>query len=245
MVINLLIAIPTYNEVENIDLISQRVLDAVPNCQLLFIDDNSPDGTGERLDHLSRLDKRISVLHRSGKLGIGSAHQVAIAYAYQNSVEILVTMDADLTHSPEHIPALINLLSSADVVIASRFMESGGLADWNLGRKAMTQLGHLLTKTLLRLPYDASGAFRIYNLSHIPVECFRLVQSEGYSFFFESLKILEMNNTRIVEHPVVLPSRTYGSSKMKLREITKSIRFMIVLSFKSLRKPDDLRITKR
>lgn len=243
--VNLLIAIPTYNEVENIDLISQRVLDAVPNCHLLFIDDNSPDGTGERLDHLSSLDKRISVLHRSGKLGIGSAHQVAISYAYQNSVEVLVTMDADLTHSPEHIPALMNMLGSADVVIASRFMENGGLADWNLGRKAMTQLGHLLTKTLLRLPYDASGAYRIYNLSHIPVECFRLVQSEGYSFFFESLKILRMNNTRIVEHPVVLPSRTYGSSKMKLRDITKSIRFMFILSYKSLRNPDDLRITKR
>ena len=240
-----LIAIPTYNEVENIDLISQRVLGAVPNCHLLFIDDNSPDGTGERLDQLSSLDKRISVIHRSGKLGVGSAHQAAISYAYQNSAEILVTMDADLTHSPEHIPALINLLSSADVVIASRFMEYGGLADWNLGRKAMTKLGHLLTQTLLRLPYDASGAFRIYNLSNIPFECFNLVKSEGYSFFFESLKILEMNNTRIVEHPVVLPSRTYGNSKMKLRDITKSICFMIVLSYTSLCKPNNLRINNR
>ncbi len=243
--INPLIAIPTYKEVENIDLISQRVLGAVPNCHLLFIDDNSPDGTGERLDHLSSLDKRISVIHRSGKLGIGSAHQAAISYAYKNSAEILVTMDADLTHSPEHIPALINLLSSADVVIASRFMEHGGLTDWNLGRKAMTKLGHLLTQTLLRLPYDASGAFRIYNLSNIPFECFSLVKSEGYSFFFESLKILEMNNTRIVEHPVVLPSRTYGNSKMKLRDITKSICFMIVLSYTSLRKPNNLRINNR
>ena len=243
--INPLIAIPTYNEVENIDLISQRVLGAVPNCHLLFIDDNSPDGTGERLDHLSSLDKRISVIHRSGKLGIGSAHQAAISYAYKNSAEILVTMDADLTHSPEHIPALINLLSTADVVIASRFLEHGGLADWNLGRKAMTKLGHLLTQTLLRLPYDASGAFRIYNLSNIPFECFGLVKSEGYSFFFESLKILEMNNTRIVEHPVVLPSRTYGTSKMKLRDITKSICFMIVLSYASLRKPKSLRINNR
>ena len=242
---DLLIAIPTYNEVENIDLISQRVFSSVPDCHLLFIDDNSPDGTGERLDHLSNLDKRISVIHRSGKLGIGSAHQAAITYAYQNSAKILVTMDADLTHSPEHIPALMNLLRSADVVIASRFMEHGGLADWNISRKAMTKLGHLLTQTLLRLPYDASGAFRIYNLSHIPVECFGLVQSDGYSFFFESLKILEMNETRIVEHPVVLPPRTYGNSKMKLRDITKSICFMIVLSYTSICKPNDLKITKR
>lgn len=242
---NPLIVIPTYNEIENIDLISRCVLDVVPNFRLLFIDDNSPDGTGERLDQLSKLDKRISVIHRSGKLGIGSAHQAAIAYAYQNSIEVLITMDADLTHSPEHIPTLLNLLDSADVVIASRFVGSGGLSDWNLGRKAMTILGHLLTRKLLRLPYDASGAFRIYNLSNISSKCFDIVRSDGYSFFFESLKILDLNQIRIIEHPVVLPSRTYGSSKMKIRDIAKSITIMVALSFRSIHKPNDLRIVKQ
>ena len=152
--ISLLIAIPTYNEIENIDIISRRVLDAVPESQLLFIDDNSPDGTGERLDNLATQDARINVLHRSGKLGIGSAHLAAINFAYTNSVSVLVTMDADLTHSPEHIPTLLKLLSSADVVVASRFIDNGGLSDWNLKRRAMTLLGHLLTRVLLQIPYD-------------------------------------------------------------------------------------------
>jgi dolichol-phosphate mannosyltransferase len=241
----ILIAIPTYNEVENIDLILRRVLDVIPHGQILFVDDNSPDGTGERLDQLAKNDKRITVIHRSGKLGIGSAHQTAIAYAYQSGIEVLVTMDADLTHSPEHIPQLIDLLELADVVIASRFLDSGGLSDWNFRRKAMTQLGHLLTRTLLRMPYDASGAFRVYNLGKIPSESFSFIQSTGYSFFFESLKILEMNNAKIVEHPVVLPSRTYGHSKMKLADVRKSLFFMISLSVRIFFKPNELKVVSR
>ena len=173
---------------------------------MLFIDDNSPDGTGERLDNLATQDARINVLHRSGKLGIGSAHLAAINFAYTNSVSVLVTMDADLTHSPEHIPTLLKLLSSADVVVASRFIDNGGLSDWNLKRRAMTLLGHLLTRVLLQIPYDSSGAFRAYRISNIPIELFGLVKSIGYSFFFESIKILDMNKTRITEFPVVLPA---------------------------------------
>jgi dolichol-phosphate mannosyltransferase len=237
-----LIAIPTYNEVDNIDLISKRVLDAVPECHLLFIDDNSPDGTGQRLRHLSKLDNRISVIHRSDKLGIGSAHLVAIEYAYKNSIDVLVTMDADLTHSPEHIPQLLELLRSAEVVIASRFMGNGGLSDWNFTRKLTTHLGHLLTRILLQIPYDSSGAFRAYRISKIPVMLFSLIQSNGYSFFFESTKILEINRTRITEMPVVLPSRTYGHSKMKTKDIFKSVSFMISLSIRSIFKSDDLMI---
>ena len=243
--ISLLIAIPTYNEIENIDIISRRVLDAVPESQLLFIDDNSPDGTGERLDHLATQDARINVLHRSGKLGIGSAHLAAINFAYTNSVGVLVTMDADLTHSPEHIPTLLKLLSSTDVVVASRFIDNGGLSDWNLKRRAMTLLGHLLTRVLLQIPYDSSGAFRAYRISNIPIELFGLVKSIGYSFFFESIKILDMNKTRITEFPVVLPARTYGHSKMRSKDILKSVTFMFQLSFKSIFSSDDLLISKK
>ena len=237
-----LIAIPTYNEVDNIDLISKRVLDAVPQCHLLFIDDNSPDGTGQRLNHLSKQDNRISVIHRREKLGIGSAHRAAIEFAYKNSIDVLVTLDADLTHSPEHIPQLLELLSSAEVVIASRFIGNGGLSDWNFNRKVTTHLGHLLTKILLQVPYDSSGAFRAYRISKIPVMLFSIIQSSGYSFFFESIKILEMNKIRITEMPVVLPSRTYGHSKMKTQDILKSVSFMISLSIRSIFKSDGLKI---
>ena len=184
-------------------------------------------------------------MHRSGKLGIGSAHLAAINFAYTNSVSVLVTMDADLTHSPEHIPTLLKLLSSTDVVVASRFGDNGGLSDWNLKRRAMTLLGHLLTRVLLQIPYDSSGAFRAYRISNIPIELCGLVKSIGYSFFFESIKILDMNKTRITEFPVVLPARTYGHSKMRSKDILKSVTFMFQLSFKSIFSSDDLLVSKK
>jgi dolichol-phosphate mannosyltransferase len=175
-------------------------------------------------------------------LGIGSAHRAAIEFAYKNSIDVLVTLDADLTHSPEHIPQLLELLSSAEVVIASRFIGNGGLSDWNFNRKVTTHLGHLLTKILLQVPYDSSGAFRAYRISKIPVVLLSIIQSSGYSFFFESIKILEMNKIRITEMPVVLPSRTYGHSKMKTQDILKSVSFMISLSIRSIFKSDGLKI---
>ena len=228
----LLIAIPTYNEAENVRTICQRVLEAVPDCCLLFVDDNSPDGTGNLLDQIVKTDERVVVCHRDSKLGIGSAHQTAIKYAYENDVNTLVTMDADLTHSPEHIPELTKLLKFSDVVVASRFVGEGGLEGWSFTRKAMTHLGHLMTRFLLQLPYDASGAFRAYNLTNIPKSIFKNVDSTGYAFFFESLKIIHTEKISISEYPIVLPSRTYGHSKMKMSDIIRSISFMLYLSFK-------------
>jgi dolichol-phosphate mannosyltransferase len=230
--LSLLIAIPTYNEAENVGTICQRVLDAVPDCRLLFIDDNSPDGTGDLLEEIAKNDRRVIVCHRESKLGIGSAHQSAIKYAYENKVNILVTMDADFTHSPEHIPELTKLLKFSDVIVASRFIGEGGLEGWSFTRKAMTHLGHLLTRFLLQLPYDASGAFRAYNLTNIPKSIFGLVDSTGYAFFFESLKIIHIKKISISEYPIVLPARTYGHSKMKTRDVVRSLSFMIFLSFK-------------
>jgi len=239
--LNLLIAIPTYNEAENVGIICQRVLDAVPDCCLLFIDDNSPDGTGDLLDQLAKDDHRVVVCHRESKQGIGSAHQLAIKYAYENAVNTLVTMDADFTHSPEHIPELTKLLKFSDVVVASRFIGEGGLEGWSFTRKAMTHLGHLLTRFLLQLPYDASGAFRAYNLTNIPKSTFELVDSTGYAFFFESLKIMHIKKISISEYPIVLPTRTYGHSKMKLRDIVRSLSFMLFLSFKTIIRKNQLK----
>lgn len=231
---SLLIAIPTYNEAENVEIICQRVLDSVPDCSLLFIDDNSPDGTGELLDVISTNDKRVIVIHRTSKLGIGSAHQTAIDYAYRNAMSELVTLDADFTHSPEHIPAMLDLLQFCDVVVASRFIGEGGLEGWSWGRKTMTHLGHILTTVLLRLPFDASGAFRAYKISNIPKETLTRAESPGYSFFFESLKILHSNYVSIKEYPIVLSARTYGHSKMKLQDVVHSLVLMTLLSLKIL-----------
>lgn len=212
-----LVFIPTYNESDNVKTIYGQLKALGIDMDILFLDDNSPDGTGEILDELAANDPRVSVIHRSGKLGIGSAHQDGIRWAYEHGYATLITMDCDFSHSPQYIHNFLKLSHQADIVVGSRYMEEGSLVDWNLYRKFLTYVGHFLTDVLLRMPYDATGAFRLYNLRQIPRGVFALVRSPGYSFFFESLYILFLNKFSVKEFPIKLPTRTYGHSKMTLR----------------------------
>ena len=226
-----LIFIPTYNEAENVEKIYNQIKALNLDTDILFLDDNSPDGTGKIIDNIIAKNKNVFVIHRSGKLGIGSAHKEGIKYAYNKKYETLITMDCDFTHSPEYIKDFINNSEDYDVVVGSRFLKKDSLSSWNLFRKFMTYLGHFLTFILLNMPYDASGAFRLYKLDKIKPGVFDLVQSNGYSFFFESLFILHMNKYKIREIPTELPARTYGHSKMTLKDIRTSI-IQLLTTFK-------------
>ena len=240
-----LIFIPTYNEKNNVEKIISEILSLqIPNAELLFIDDNSTDGTGDILDRIAKEQTKLTVIHRSGKLGVGSAHKDGIAYAYKQNYDILVTMDADFTHSPSYIPNLIEKSDLYDIVITSRYLKKDGLADWNLFRKILTLFGHFLTRYILGLKYDASGAFRLYNLKTINSKAFQKVVSKGYSFFFESLFILNFNNYSIVEIPIILSARTYGSSKMELSDVFTSIKFLLTIFLKKISTPDIFSIDK-
>jgi len=221
-----LILIPTYNEKENVEKILSNILKLRLNADILFMDDNSPDGTGKILDKLSKKNKKVNVVHRSGKMGIGSAHHEGIKYAYENKYDTLITMDCDFTHPPEHIIDLINNSKGYDIVVGSRYMMKNSLDEWNISRKILTNLGHFLTRILLRMKYDATGAFRLYNLKQISPYVFSLVSSLGYSFFYESLFILNFNNYKINEIPIKLPARTYGHSKMKFKDAWQSLQFL-------------------
>jgi len=235
----LLVLIPTYDERGNAERICREVLALGLDLQVLFVDDNSTDGTGAILDRLAREEPRVHVIHRSGKLGVGSAHATGIRWAYERGYRQLVTMDCDFTHDPRYIAALLaEAQRGADVVVGSRYLQESSLAGWNPYRKAMTHIGHLLTRTLLGMPYDATNAFRWYRLTTIPGRLFDLVASGGYSFFFESLYVLHRNRFRIAEIPVPLPKRTYGSSKMSLREIRTSVELLVVTCFKALFNPE-------
>ncbi len=239
---SILVAVPTYNEINNVRAIARRIFTIAPDSHLLFVDDNSPDGTGDLIDQMAIADSRIRIIHRFSKLGIGSAHQAAIKHGYEHGYPVLITLDADLTHAPESIPALVKLLSTVDVAVASRFIRKEGISEWNKRRKFLTLIGHILTRILLNIPYDATGAFRAYKLSKINPLIFDLVKSTGYSFFFESLKILELNGVPIKESPVKLSSRAGDKSKMKLRDIHQSLMFMLVLSFNSSFKKEHLKL---
>ena len=198
-------------------------------ADMLFVDDNSLDGTGAILDELANSVAQIQVIHRPGKLGIGSAHLDGIMWAYSHGYTHLVTMDCDFTHSPENIRDLMDYSDEYDVIVGSRYILDGSLDGWNIWRKFLTRMGHILTTTLLRMPYDATGAFRLYRLDHIPKDVFELVASKGYSFFFESLTILNINKYKIKEIPIVLPPRTYGDSKLKFNDMVHWLFFMLAM----------------
>jgi dolichol-phosphate mannosyltransferase len=213
------------------------------DAQLLFVDDGSPDGTGTILDGMAAESDRIHVVHRSGKLGIGSAHLCGIRWAYDHGYETLVTMDCDFSHSPSDVPRL--LAKDADVVVGSRYMQRDSLRGWNPLRKCLTSLGHLLTEHLLGMKFDATGAFRVYRLDRLPRGIFDLVSSQGYSFFFESLHLLYVNDCTIEQVPIVLPARTYGSSKMSIGEATRSARRVFSLYLRRLSHPEDFLVSSR
>jgi len=237
MSLKTLVMVPTYNERDNAPRMVEAIKALDLDVDLLFIDDDSPDGTGASLESMRAGYPRLSVRHRSGKNGIGSAHMDGIAYAYASAYQRLVTLDCDFSHSPEDIPHFLREADSADVVVGSRWTAMNSLPGWNAYRRMMTGIGHFLTRAVLGLPYDATGAFRAYRLDRIPENTFSLVQSKSYSFFFESLFILHKNAFRIREIPIVLPARTYGHSKMTLRAASQSVRIMLGIAAKYRRRP--------
>ena len=236
----LLIFVPTYNEADNAGRLCRELSAWELGADIIFCDDSSPDGTGRIIDELARALPHVRAIHRPGKLGIGSAHRHGIQYAYEHGYDTLITMDCDFTHQPADVKRLLDLAhtSCRPVVIGSRYKERNSLPGWNLMRRSLTHLGHFLTVNLLRLPQDATGALRIYQLNAIPKELFDRVRSSGYSFFFESLFVLHHNGFAIEEMPIALPARTYGDSKMSWRETFRSVARLFKLYYASVRRPE-------
>lgn len=232
-----LIFIPTYNEAGNAPLMCEEIDKLRLDCDVLFVDDNSPDGTGQLLEALKPRYPRLIVQHRAGKQGIGSAHFEAIQWAYNQGYELLVTMDGDFSHTPADIPALIQASEVNDVAVGSRWVRPNSLPGWNLFRRCATTGGHFLTKAVLGIPQDASGAFRAYRLDRLPREVFGPVKSRDYAFFFESLFIIHRNGFAIAEVPIALPARTYGNSKMSMTAALRSAGYVFQLFLASLRNP--------
>ncbi|MBL8210319.1 MAG: polyprenol monophosphomannose synthase [Bryobacterales bacterium] len=221
----ILVFIPTYNERRNAEKMC-RALRALPFApDVLFVDDNSPDGTGAILDHLAAKDPAVHVVHRPGKQGIGTAHLFGIRWAYAQGYSKLMTLDCDFTHRPEYLPQFLEASRECDFVISTRYGASPeNLKDWTPYRRFLTRFGHILTTAMLGMTLDATTSFRLYRLDRIPVEVFDDVQAAGYAFFFESAYILHLAGFSIREVPVVLPARQDGESKMNFAEVLASLR---------------------
>ena len=226
---SVLIMTPTYNERENLPRLVREIAQLGLDCQILVIDDNSPDHTGDVAETLKSEHPNLIVHHRPGKLGIGSAHLDAIRFAYREGYKQLLTLDCDFTHSPSYIPKFLREADEYALVIANRYLNRESLAEWPLRRRFLTKLAHFLTLLILGIPFDATTAFRCYNLERVRPEVFDRIRSHGYAFFFESLYWLWNHGVSVIEIPIHLPARTLGRSKMTSREIMASVSMLVAM----------------
>ena len=218
-----LIGIPTYNEKLNISSLLLEIFSLYQGIDVLVIDDNSPDGSALVLESLRKKFSNFNFIIRKNKRGVGSAHIDIFSYAFSSNYDFLITMDADYTHQPLYIERLINKKDKADIIIGSRFLDKNGVSDWIIHRKLMTIFGHFLTKFFLGMPEDATGSFRCYNLKCINPNFINFIENKGYGFFIESLYLFTLNNYCFEQIPIILPKRASGESKMKLKDVIKTL----------------------
>lgn len=218
-----LIATATYNERDNIALLLADIFSIDDQIEALVIDDASPDGTGAFLDQLAAKEPRLRVVHRHAKLGLGSAHQLAFAYAIQHDFGRLITMDADLSHDPASIPALLGALEDADMVIGSRYVK-GGSSDYTGYRKFVSIFGNKLARVLLGIPlHEFTTSFRAFDVEMLRrYRCSKL-RSNGYSFFTETIFRLESAGFRLGEVPIHFKDRHEGVSKLPKAEVFRGV----------------------
>lgn len=231
----LLVSLATYNERENLERLIEEIHRFVPYADILVIDDNSPDGTGRLADELAARDSRIHVLHRPGKLGLGTALIAAMRYAIDQGYDWLQNMDADFSHPPRYLPGILAGMSRYDVMIGSRYVTGGGTQNWPLSRRWISRAVNLLVRLLLRLPVkDASGAFRCYRVRKLREANIDRVRSRGYSFQQEILFRCYKAGCRIGEYPILFENRRAGVSKVNAHEAIRSLSMIFYLGLRNL-----------
>jgi len=218
-----LVTIPTYNERDNLEPLLKEVLSAAEGIEVLVIDDNSPDGTGELAEKLALEDRRIYVIHRPTKLGLGSATIQALRFALDKGFDFVVNMDADFSHEPHYIGQLLEKMASVDIAIGSRYVKGGGAEGLSLLRRLISWLVNTYCRFVLGLGVrDSSGAFRCYRVPALKRIDFSKIISKGYSFQEELLFRLKRAGLRIVEVPIIFRKRAGGASKVSLKETARS-----------------------
>jgi dolichol-phosphate mannosyltransferase len=235
-----LVMTATYNEIENLPRLVDEVLAVVPRVDFLVVDDNSPDGTGEWCDQRAAADSRVRCLHRAGKLGLGTAIVEGMKYAIEHGYKHLLNMDADFSHHPRYLPAMIGGMDppvgpSLDVMIGSRYVPGGGTANWPLRRRLMSRAVNLYARWMLWLgANDCSGGYRCYRVATVAKLDLNSIRSRGYSFQEEILWMLRRAGARIGETPIVFADRVQGQSKINGREAVNALTIIAALGARNL-----------
>jgi dolichol-phosphate mannosyltransferase len=231
------VVLPTYDEADNIRPVSLAILSALPDATLLIVDDGSPDGTGRIADELAASDKRIRVRHRAAKQGLGRAYLDGFGIALESGAGIVVQMDADFSHDPAVLPALIAPIvqDAADLVIGSRYMRGGGVVDWGLGRRLISRGGSLFARTVLGLgPRDLTGGFKAWRGSTLASLPFDGVHAGGYVFQIEMTFRASRAGARIREIPITFRDRRVGHSKMSRRIVVEALVVVVQLRLEEI-----------
>ena len=231
------VIIPTYNERENIGLLVDSIVGLQLGSRIIVVDDNSPDGTGVLADELAARYSGVHVIHRSGKLGLGTAHIAGMQAALSDGADCILTMDADFSHHPRYLPDLMAALGRYDVVIGSRYVAGGGALYCTLPRRALSQGANLFARMVLGLSAgDATAGFRGYRravLESIPLD---EIVSEGYSFLIEMLYRCQQQGGAMGEVPIVFENRQRGASKISKIEILKAMQTVLRLGWERIRR---------
>jgi dolichol-phosphate mannosyltransferase len=239
-----LIAIPTYNERENIGALIEQVLANAPTTDLLIIDDNSPDGTGQLVDELAAQEPRIHVLHRAGKLGLGTAYVASFRYAIANGYDFVFEMDADFSHDPNYLPRFFEAAQDADLVIGSRYIEGGGTPNWKPLRRFVSGGGNRFARTMLGIPiHDCTGGYRCYRVSALRTLNLDAISAQGYAFQVELAYNMWKSGFRWREIPIIFEDRRVGKSKMSRKIFIEAFFWVVRARFtgdKAVRTPPTL-----
>jgi dolichol-phosphate mannosyltransferase len=224
------VVVPTYNERENIEPLVEGILALELDSAVIVVDGNSPDGTGQIADSLSQRHPSVHVVHRAGKLGLGTAHIAGIRAALAGGATRVVTMDADFSHHPRYLPDLLTALERYDVAIGSRYVPGGGTQDCTLPRRALSRGANLVAHTVLGLAAgDATAGFRGYRRAVLESIALDEIVSNGYSFLIEMLYRCQRQGWCIGEVPIVFENRQRGASKISRAEIVRAMQTVLRL----------------
>ncbi len=233
----LLVILCTYNERENLQELIPEIHRQAEDADILVVDDNSPDGTGQLADDMAADDPRVHVQHRSGKLGLGTAILSGLKYSIEQKYDHAIVMDADFSHAPRHIPALRECMQRADVSIGSRYVTGGGVKGWGPWRHFMSSGINFYARLLLRLKTrDNSGSFRCYRVDKLAELDFDRVLSVGYAFQEEILYRCRRIGCRFEETPIIFEERRFGSSKINSKEALSALWVIFRLGVENLLK---------
>ena len=223
-----LIIIPTYNELENLRPILNEIFSFAPLTDVLIVDDNSPDGTGKLADEISAENPQVHVLHRSGKLGLGTAYIAGFKYAIEHGYDAAFEMDADFSHDPRYLPDFLKAIEDADLVIGSRYIPGGSTPNWSFTRRMISGCGNIFARFMLGIPvHDCTAGYRCYRREVLESIDLDTIQSQGYAFQVELAYRVMRQGFKIVETPIVFMDRRVGKSKMSRAIVIEAFTYVL------------------